>query len=108
MSLADFVENLSSGSLVSVLSSSLALKVLSSEKNGVWKVKLVINNKQPEDTLSQQVNTEALIEKMRMAVAKNEATIKVGGVAAPECHDSTTEQVILGGGTEEADRVESI
>ncbi|KAK8709320.1 hypothetical protein V6N13_060338 [Hibiscus sabdariffa] len=84
MSLADFVENLSSGSLVSVLSSSLALKVLSSEKNGVWKVKLVINNKQPEDTLSQQVNTEALIEKMRMAVAKNEATIKVGGVAAPE------------------------
>ena len=58
MSSADFVENLSSGS---------ALEVLPSQKNGVWKVKLVISSQQLEDILSEQVNTEALIEKMRMA-----------------------------------------
>ncbi|KAG8484262.1 hypothetical protein CXB51_022704 [Gossypium anomalum] len=62
MSSADFVENLSSGS-------SSALEVLSSVKNGVWKVKLVISSQQLGDILSQQVNTEALIEKMRMAAS---------------------------------------
>ncbi|XWS50111.1 hypothetical protein CRYUN_Cryun12cG0060600 [Craigia yunnanensis] len=60
MSSADFVENLSSGS---------ALEVLPSQKNGVWKVKLVISSQQLEDILSEQVNTEALIEKMRMAAS---------------------------------------
>ncbi|KAK6263284.1 hypothetical protein QUC31_009100 [Theobroma cacao] len=62
MSSADFVENLSSGS---------ALEVLPSQKNGVWKVKLVISSQQLEDILSEQVNTEALIEKMRMAAASS-------------------------------------
>ncbi|XVF12942.1 hypothetical protein REPUB_Repub08aG0163600 [Reevesia pubescens] len=60
MSSADFVENLSSGS---------ALEVLPSQKKGVWKVKLVISSQQLEDILSEQVNTEALIEKMRMAAS---------------------------------------
>ncbi|OMP02888.1 hypothetical protein COLO4_10731 [Corchorus olitorius] len=61
VSSADFVENLSSGSS--------ALEVLPSQKNGVWKVKLVINSQQLGDILSEQVNTEALIEKMRMAAS---------------------------------------
>ncbi|KAE8658535.1 RNA polymerase II transcriptional coactivator KELP-like [Hibiscus syriacus] len=73
MSSADFVENFSSGSSSS--SSASALEVLSSEKNGVWKVKLVISSQQLEDILSQQVNTEALIEKMRMAAAANSAVV---------------------------------
>ncbi|TKY60742.1 hypothetical protein E2542_SST17841 [Spatholobus suberectus] len=54
----DYVENLSNGS---------ALEVLPSAKNGVWRVKLVIDPRQLEEILSEQVNTEALIEKMRMA-----------------------------------------
>ncbi|XVF10383.1 hypothetical protein REPUB_Repub07fG0178100 [Reevesia pubescens] len=67
MSSADFVENLSSGS---------ALEVLPSQKNGVWKVKLVISSQQLEDILSEQVNTEALIEKMRMAASSATLTPK--------------------------------
>ncbi|KAJ7952163.1 UvrABC system protein C [Quillaja saponaria] len=55
---SDFVENLSNGS---------ALEVLPSVQNGVWRVKLVIDTKQLEEILSEQGNTEALIEKMRMA-----------------------------------------
>jgi len=54
----DYVENLSNGS---------AFEVLPSAKNGVWKVKLVIDTRQLEEILSEQVNTGALIEKMRMA-----------------------------------------
>lgn len=54
----DYVENLSNGS---------ALEVLPSARNGVWRVKLVIDPRQLEEILSEQVNTEALIEKMRMA-----------------------------------------
>ncbi|KAL2342658.1 hypothetical protein Fmac_003943 [Flemingia macrophylla] len=54
----DYVESLSNGS---------ALEVLPSAKNGVWRVKLVIDPRQLEEILSEQVNTEALIEKMRMA-----------------------------------------
>ncbi|XWS61591.1 hypothetical protein CRYUN_Cryun07bG0138800 [Craigia yunnanensis] len=67
MSSADFVENLSSGS---------ALEVLPSQKNGIWKVKLVINSQQLEDILSEQVNTEALIQKMRMAASSATLTSK--------------------------------
>ncbi|XP_054775985.1 uncharacterized protein LOC129284504 [Prosopis cineraria] len=55
-----YVKNLSNGS---------ALEVLPSAGNGVWKVKLVIDTKQLEEILSEQVNTEALIEKMRMAAS---------------------------------------
>ncbi|KAJ4711865.1 UvrABC system protein C [Melia azedarach] len=65
MSSADFVENLETGS---------DLEVLPSQRNGVWKVKLVINTKQLEDILSEQVNTEALIEKMRMAATSASLT----------------------------------
>ncbi|BAT72970.1 hypothetical protein LR48_Vigan818s004400 [Vigna angularis] len=56
----DYVENLSNGS---------ALEVLPAAKNGVWRVKLVIEQRQLEEILSEQVNTEALIEKMRMAAS---------------------------------------
>ncbi|KAK7251445.1 hypothetical protein RIF29_34647 [Crotalaria pallida] len=55
----DYVQNLSN--------ESSALEVLPSAKNGVWRVKLVIETRQLEEILSEQVNTEALIEKMRMA-----------------------------------------
>ncbi|XP_022738576.1 uncharacterized protein LOC111291210 [Durio zibethinus] len=67
MSSADFVENLSSGS---------ALEVLPSQKKGVWKVKLVISSQQLGDILSEQVNTEALIEKMRLAASSAMLTPK--------------------------------
>lgn len=60
MSSADFVDSLGNGS-------GTALEVLPSQGDGVWKVKLVINTKQLEEILSEEVNTEALIEKMRMA-----------------------------------------
>ncbi|KDP25280.1 hypothetical protein JCGZ_20436 [Jatropha curcas] len=52
-----------------------ALQVLPSQRNGVWKVKLVINPKQLEEILSEEENTEALIEKMRMAAAANSASL---------------------------------
>ncbi|CAK8579360.1 unnamed protein product [Lathyrus sativus] len=55
----DYVENLSNGSALEVLPYSV--------KNGVWKVKLVIDTRHLEEILSEQVNTGALIEKMRMA-----------------------------------------
>ncbi|KAE9614062.1 hypothetical protein Lal_00016576 [Lupinus albus] len=55
----DYVEKLSN--------ESAALEVLPSAKNGVWRVKLMIDTRQLEEILSEQVNTEALIEKMRMA-----------------------------------------
>ncbi|XP_050230080.1 uncharacterized protein LOC126679170 [Mercurialis annua] len=52
-----------------------AMEVLrSKQSDGVWKVKLVISSKQLEEILSEQGNTEALIEKMRMAAASS-ATI---------------------------------
>ncbi|WJX54093.1 hypothetical protein P8452_40017 [Trifolium repens] len=57
-SACDYVENLLNGS---------ALEVLPSAKNGVWKVKLMIDTRQLEEILSEEVNIEALIEKMRMA-----------------------------------------
>ncbi|KAE8690693.1 putative Electron transporter [Hibiscus syriacus] len=56
---AGFLENLS------------GMQVLSRKKNGVWKVKLVIDSHQLEDILSEQVNTGALIEKMRTAAASS-------------------------------------
>ncbi|KAF2313470.1 hypothetical protein GH714_011147 [Hevea brasiliensis] len=46
-----------------------AVQVLPSQGHGVWKVKLVINPKQLEEILSEQGNTETLIEKMRMAAS---------------------------------------
>lgn len=54
------VQNLPNGS---------ALEVLPSAGNGFWRVKLMIDTRQLEEILSEQVNTEALIEKMRMAAS---------------------------------------
>ncbi|XP_010267590.1 PREDICTED: uncharacterized protein LOC104604776 [Nelumbo nucifera] len=53
-----------------------ALEVLPSPGKGVWKVKLVIDTKQLEEILSEQVNTEALIEKMRTVASSANATPK--------------------------------
>ncbi|KAJ6701885.1 PLASTID MOVEMENT IMPAIRED PROTEIN-RELATED [Salix koriyanagi] len=50
------------------------LEVLPTLGDGVWRVKLVINTKQLEEILSEQVNTEALIEKMRMAASSASLT----------------------------------
>lgn len=63
----DVVENLASGS---------GLEVLPSGGDGVWRVKLVIDTKQLEEILSEQVNTEALIERMRMAASSASSTPK--------------------------------
>lgn len=41
-------------------------EVLPSTGNGVWRVKLAINASQLADILSEEVNTEALIERMRI------------------------------------------
>lgn len=62
----EYVEGLSKGS---------ALEVLPSAGNGVWRVKLVIDTRQLEEILSEQVNTEALIEKMRMAAIATSSSI---------------------------------
>ncbi|KAK4844488.1 hypothetical protein QYF36_020850 [Acer negundo] len=69
MSSADFVDSLGDSS-----GSGSALEVLPSQGNGVWRVKLVINTRQLEEILSEQVNTEALIEKMRMAASSASLT----------------------------------
>ncbi|XP_010266630.1 PREDICTED: uncharacterized protein LOC104604101 [Nelumbo nucifera] len=53
-----------------------ALQVLPSPGKGVWKVKLVIDTKQLEEILSEQVNTEALIEKMRTVASLSTAAPK--------------------------------
>lgn len=62
---SEFVESLSNGS---------ALEVLPSGGDGVWKVKLVIDTKQLEEILSEQGNTEALIERMRMVASSASLT----------------------------------
>ncbi|KAF8379726.1 hypothetical protein HHK36_029173 [Tetracentron sinense] len=53
-----------------------ALEVLPSPGNGIWKVKLVIDTKQLEEILSEQVNIEAMIEKMRTVASSASATPK--------------------------------
>ncbi|XP_062119605.1 uncharacterized protein LOC133834117 [Humulus lupulus] len=63
---AEFVENLASGS---------GMRVLPSGGNGVWKVKLMIDTKQLEEILSEQGNTEALIERMRMVASSAAGTL---------------------------------
>lgn len=62
---SDVAENLANDSV---------LEVLPSVGDGVWRVKLVINTKQLEEILSEQVNTEALIERMRMAASASSAS----------------------------------
>ncbi|KAG5022601.1 hypothetical protein JHK85_018943 [Glycine max] len=61
----DYVDNFSHGS---------ALEVLPTAKNGVWRVKLLIDPRQLEEILSEQVNTEALIEKMGTAATSCSTT----------------------------------
>ena len=53
-----------------------ALEVLLAVGDGVWRVKLVIDTKQLEEILSEQVNTKALIEKMRMVASSASLTPK--------------------------------
>ena len=65
---SNYVENLPYGS---------ALEVLSSARDGMWRVKLVIDTRQLKQILSEQVNTEALIKKMR-AVA-----VMISSVSSP-------------------------
>lgn len=52
-----------------------SLEVLPSPGNGVWRVKLVISSDQLAEVLSEQVNTQALIERMRAAASMNKATL---------------------------------
>lgn len=51
------------------MSTSAAVEVLPPPRKGVWRVKLVIDTKQLEEILSQEVNMEALIEQMRLAAS---------------------------------------
>nr|GEU48548.1 hypothetical protein [Tanacetum cinerariifolium] len=60
------------------LSDGSGFEVLPAPRKGVWKVKLVINTKQLEDILSEEVNTEALIEQMRIAAGSAASSMKVG------------------------------
>nr|XP_043606411.1 uncharacterized protein LOC122578503 [Erigeron canadensis] len=53
------------------LSDKSGFEVLPPPRKGVWKVKLVINTKQLEEILSEDGNTEALIEQMRAAAASS-------------------------------------
>ncbi|KAH7513718.1 uncharacterized protein LOC107429808 [Ziziphus jujuba] len=62
---SEFVESLSNGP---------ALEVLPSGGDGVWKVKLMIDTKQLEEIFSEQGNTEALIERMRMVASSASLT----------------------------------
>ncbi|KAF5460530.1 hypothetical protein F2P56_020394 [Juglans regia] len=64
---SDAIEDLANGS---------TMEVLPSAGDGVWRVKLVIDTKQWEEILSEQVNTEALIERIRMAASSASLTPK--------------------------------
>uniref|UniRef100_A0A7N2QYW3 Uncharacterized protein n=1 Tax=Quercus lobata TaxID=97700 RepID=A0A7N2QYW3_QUELO len=73
-----------------------APEVLPAVGDGVWRVKLVIDTKQLEEILSEQVNTEALIEKMRMVASCASLTpkklrniLKFNGDGRAVANDST-------------------
>ncbi|OIT38488.1 PREDICTED: uncharacterized protein LOC109239338 [Nicotiana attenuata] len=51
-----------------------AMEVLPAQREGVWRVKLVINPQQLEEILSEEGNTNALIEQMRIVATANSAT----------------------------------
>ncbi|XP_071705302.1 uncharacterized protein [Rutidosis leptorrhynchoides] len=57
------------------LSDGSGFEVLPAPRKGVWKVKLVIDTKQLGDILSEEGNTEALIEQMRVAAASSLKTV---------------------------------
>ncbi|CAN1178038.1 hypothetical protein LINPERHAP2_LOCUS33454 [Linum perenne] len=56
------------------LPNSTALQVVSSHREGVWKVKVMIDPKRLEKILSDKENVEVFIQKMRMAVAAESLT----------------------------------
>ncbi|KAL8090655.1 uncharacterized protein LOC141698059 [Apium graveolens] len=60
--------------IVTSLTNGSGLEVLPPPQKGIWRVKLVINTKQLEEIFSEDVNTEALIEQMRMAAASGHVT----------------------------------
>lgn len=60
--------------IVTSLANGTGLEVLPPPQKGIWRVKLVINTKQLEEIFSEDVNTEALIEQMRMAAASGHVT----------------------------------
>lgn len=51
----------------SSLTKGSAMEVLPAQREGVWRVKLIINPQQLEEIFSEEGNTEALIEQMRIA-----------------------------------------
>ncbi|CAN4075888.1 unnamed protein product [Withania somnifera] len=51
----------------SSLTKGSAMEVLPAQQEGVWRVKLIINPQQLEEIFSEEGNTEALIEQMRIA-----------------------------------------
>ncbi|XP_068649477.1 uncharacterized protein [Aristolochia californica] len=53
-----------------------SMEVLPSPGKGVWRVKMAISRNELADILSEQENTEALIERMRQAVTVSEAQPK--------------------------------
>ncbi|XP_055821842.1 uncharacterized protein LOC129890295 [Solanum dulcamara] len=57
----------------SSLTKGSAMEVLPVQREGVWRVKLIINPQQLEEIFSEEGNTEALIEQMR--IAANTSTI---------------------------------
>ncbi|KAL1828153.1 hypothetical protein DCAR_0207347 [Daucus carota subsp. sativus] len=60
--------------IVTSLAHGSGLEVLPPPQKGIWRVKLMINTKQLEEIFSEDVNTEALIEQMRMAAASGHVT----------------------------------
>ncbi|KAA8520967.1 hypothetical protein F0562_011640 [Nyssa sinensis] len=67
---------MSSSPALDLVTNVSTLEVLPQQRKGVWRVKLVMETKQLEEILSEQKNTEALIEKMRMAASSANVTPK--------------------------------
>ncbi|XP_022136823.1 uncharacterized protein LOC111008428 [Momordica charantia] len=71
-----------SGAAAEDLGGGSGVEVLPAGGDGVWRVKLVIDTKQLEEILAEEVNTEALIERMRAAAAaatESPRRAKIGG-----------------------------
>ncbi|CAL5437773.1 unnamed protein product [Camellia sinensis] len=74
--LAQHNESVKEAEPVRMSTSAAAVEVLPPPQKGVWRVKLVIDTKQLEEILSEEVNTEALIEQMRLAASSASVTPK--------------------------------
>lgn len=79
-------ERASPPGLAESLASGAGLEVLPMPRrgDGVWKVKLVIDTKQLEEIMSQEVNVEALIERMREAASSTSSGNYTGAAAATQ------------------------